>query len=64
MKFKVKDCVNALHGLFSFSLGSLLRRNKDDECVNALYGLFLFSQYPLNPLINSGFQASFLQVFV
>ena len=32
--------------------------------VNALSGLFSFLQYPLEPLVNTGFPASFLQVFV
>ena len=32
--------------------------------VNALSGLFSFLQYPLETLVNTGFPASFLQVFV
>ena len=32
-------------------------------CVNALNGLSSFLRYPLKPRINTGFPASFLQVF-
>ena len=39
-----------------------LRRNTSS--VNALGGLFSFLQYPLETRINTGFPASFLQVFV
>ena len=59
------ECVNALNGLFLF-----LRRKEKNErkfvgiCVNALNGLFLFLRYPLKPRINTGFPASFLQVFI
>ena len=34
------------------------------QCVNALNGLTSFLRYPLKPLENTGFPASFLQVFV
>ena len=55
----------ALHGLFSFSLfNGDVWSLWNYKGVNALHGLFSFPQYPLNPLINSGFQASFLQVFI
>ena len=32
--------------------------------VNALNGLLSFLRYPLKTLVNTGFPASFLQVFV
>ena len=34
------------------------------KCVNALSGLLSFLRYPLKTLVNTGFPASFLQVFV
>ena len=37
---------------------------KKERGVNALNGLTSFLRYPLKPLENTGFPASFLQVFV
>ena len=42
-------------------VGKLLH---DMGCVNALSGLISFLQYPLEPLINTGFPGSFLKVIV
>ena len=59
------ECVNALNGLTSFlRYGVLLTIVRTTVSVNALNGLTSFLRYPLKPLENTGFPASFLQVFV
>ena len=58
-------CVNALNGLTSFlPIWSGVKGCGQSRCVNALNGLTSFLRYPLKPLENTGFPASFLQVFV
>ena len=56
--------VNALNGLFSFLRGLATMLSVQAGCVNALSGLLSFLRYPLKTLVNTGFPASFLQVFV
>ena len=61
---KLLFCVNALNGLSSFLQKSLTKiQKKQRNGVNALNGLSSFLRYPLKPRINTGFPASFLQVF-
>ena len=60
---EIKQGVNALNGLSSFLLGALMCAYVTLVCVNALNGLSSFLRYPLKPRINTGFPASFLQVF-
>ena len=49
---------------FLISTMSCLKLLSKMKGVNALNGLFLFLRYPLKPRINTGFPASFLQVFI
>ena len=49
---------------FLISTARGAKRLIEEICVNALNGLFLFLRYPLKPRINTGFPASFLQVFI
>ena len=48
----------------SFISTVLASVDKSQFGVNALNGLLSFLRYPLKPRINTGFPASFLQVFV
>ena len=58
------NCVNALSGLLSFLRLSQEACGSSEKGVNALSGLLSFLRYPLKTLVNTGFPASFLQIFV
>ena len=60
----VKLCQRPKRAFFISTVEEILKIQCTKKCVNALNGLSSFLRYPLKPRINTGFPASFLQVFV